>query len=161
MLSRRHSISLQRCPCLSACRREEDCKEAASTDCPSPSSYTTTVFQASPPTITTHPPIAAHTPPLCATGNGSSGSHRAPSPSKVNTSHDKVGLFHVLASKPPKTAKRPSPSTHTLLVKRATLDAGKALHSGCRPAPLGAPWSKEPSISVTPTRILSELPNLS
>jgi hypothetical protein len=95
-------------------------------DRPSASSYTSAVIESSPPATRTHPPMAAHATYLRASCIGGSGSHRSMSPSRVSTSQDAVSAC--LLSPPPKTAKRPSLSTHPLPRWRPTLTSGKYLH---------------------------------
>jgi hypothetical protein len=90
------------------------------------SSYTSAVMELSPPATMTHPPIAVDAKPIRASCIGGSGFHRSPSPSRVNTSHDRVAS--PLGSPPPKTAKRPSLSTHPLPSPRTMLVAGRYLH---------------------------------
>jgi hypothetical protein len=59
---------------------------------PSASSYTSAVTEPRPPATMTHPPIAAHAKLFRASCIGGSGTHRSPSPSRVNTSHNLVDL---------------------------------------------------------------------
>jgi hypothetical protein len=93
---------------------------------PSASSNTSAVFELSPPTTMTHPPMAALAKYLRASCIGGSGSHRSMYPPRVSTSHDAVGAR--LLSLPPKIAKRP----FLLATKRCALLVGRFLPSHSR-----------------------------
>jgi hypothetical protein len=101
----------------------------------SPSSYTSTVFESTPPATMTHPPTAAHAKLRRGSSIWDNTFQRAPSASRVSASHDEMVV--PLASTPPKTAKRPSLNTHPPPKARMALVPGKALH--CQLASLGAP----------------------
>jgi hypothetical protein len=129
---------------------------------PSASSYTSTVRVTSealkPPATMTHPPTASQANPNRSSCMCGSGSHRSP-PSSVNTSHDDVVVNSVPPKTvPPKTAKRPSLSTHPPQPKRATLMPGNCLHRQLASIVVFPCWGGSSTSAVMPSGNASLVP---
>ena len=93
---------------------------------PRASSYTSVVVVQLSPATMMHSPTAAHAKLFRGSSIGGIGSHRSMSPFMVSASRDVVRVK--VLSWPPKTAKRPSLSTHVPPSICETLVSGKYLH---------------------------------